>query len=89
MTEYLFRYLQNERVRQTHIRPFVTQSTISGINQSNLEQISVVVPPIDLQRDFAVRIQGVETLKATHLAALAECDALFASLQQRAFAGQL
>lgn len=88
-TEYLFRYLQNERVRQKHIRPFVTQSTISGINQSNLEQVSVVVPPIDLQRVFAARIHGVETLKATHLAALLESDALFASLQHRAFAGQL
>jgi type I restriction enzyme S subunit len=30
-----------------------------------------------------------EQLKATHRAALAELDALFASLQQRAFAGEL
>lgn len=88
-TEYLFRYLQNDRVRQRHIRPFVTQSTISGINQSNLEQVSVVVPPIDLQRVFETRIHGVETLKAIHLAAIAEADALFASLQHRAFTGLL
>lgn len=35
------------------------------------------------------RIQAIETLKATHRAALTELDALFASLQQRAFAGEL
>ena len=88
-TEYLFRYLQNERVREKHVRPFVTQSTISGINQSNLERVSVIVPPLDLQHVFATRIQAVESLNATHRAALAESDALFASLQHRAFAGQL
>ena len=32
---------------------------------------------------------GVESLKATHRAALAESDALFASRQQRAFSGTL
>ena len=34
----------------------------------------------------AIRIQA---LKATHRTALAQLDALFASLQQRAFAGEL
>ena len=88
-TEYLFRYLENERVRKNHIRPYVTQSTISGINQSNLERVSVIVPPLVLQQTFATRIQAVESLKTTHRAALAELDALFASLQHRAFAGTL
>jgi len=88
-TEYLFRYLQNERVRQKFVRPFVTQSTISGINQTNLERVFVLVPPLALQQTFATRIRAVESLKATHRAALAELDALFASLQHRAFSGQL
>ncbi len=38
---------------------------------------------------FATRIQAIEALKATHRTALIELDALFASLQQRAFAGAL
>lgn len=45
--------------------------------------------PLELQRTFAIRIQAVESLKATHRAALSELGALFASLQHRAFAGQL
>lgn len=39
---------------------------------------------------FTTRIQAIEALKAlkaTHRPALAQLDALFASLQQRAFAG--
>lgn len=34
-------------------------------------------------------IQAIEALKATHRQALAALDALFASLQQRAFTGAL
>ncbi len=34
-------------------------------------------------------ITRIEALKVTHRTALAQLDALFASLQQRAFAGEL
>lgn len=86
---YLFHYLGNATIREKRVRPFVTQSTISGINQSNLERVAVVVPPLPLQQTFATRIASIEALKATHCHALAALDALFASLQQRAFAGAL
>jgi len=86
---YMFHYLNNETIRDKRVRPFVTQSTISGINQSNLERVPVVVPPLALQQTFATRIQAIEALKATHRTALTQLDALFASLQQRAFAGEL
>ncbi len=86
---YLFHYLDNPTIRDKRVRPFVTQSTISGINQSNLERVAVVVPPLPLQQTFATRIASIEALKTTHRRALNALDALFASLQQRAFAGQL
>ena len=86
---YLFHYLNDELVRRRYLRPFVTQSTISGINQTNLSQVQIVVPPLSLQKSFANRIIAIETLKATQRAALAELDALFASLQHLAFRGEL
>jgi type I restriction enzyme S subunit len=52
-------------------------------------RIKMYLPPLPLQQTFATRIQAIEALKATHRTALAELDALFASLQQRAFAGEL
>jgi type I restriction enzyme S subunit len=51
--------------------------------------LKVLVPSLPLQQTFATRIAAIEALKATHRRALAALDALFASLQQRAFAGQL
>ena len=56
---------------------------------SSLKSWQIVVPPLPLQQTFATRIASIEALKATHRRALAALDALFASLQQRAFAGQL
>ena len=60
-----------------------------NINTEGLGAIPIPSFPLALQQTFATRIQAVESLKATHRAALAESSALFASLQHRAFAGQL
>lgn len=60
-----------------------------NINTKEIAALELPIPPIRLQQTFATRIQAVEALKATHCAALSESDALFASLQHRAFSGQL
>ena len=60
----------------------------SGVNLELLENYPAFLPPLPLQPTFAPRIASIEALKATHRRALAALDALFASLQQRAFAGQ-
>ena len=86
---YLFHYLNNERVRQKYVRPYVTQSTISGINQSNLAQVPVVQPTLIQQQLFAAQIAVVDQMKRTFRASLLELNTLFASLQHRAFTGQL
>ena len=62
---------------------------IASINMTQLRSFPLLVPPLPLQQTFATRIASIEALKTTHRRALAALDALFASLQQRAFAGQL
>ncbi len=51
--------------------------------------IEMFLPPLPLQKEFAQRVEAVEKLKATHRASLTELQALFASLQHRAFRGEL
>jgi type I restriction enzyme S subunit len=65
------------------------ESAQKNINLAILRNLDVPLPPIDLQREFARRITAVEKLKTAQRAALAELDALFASLQHRAFRGEL
>jgi type I restriction enzyme S subunit len=62
------------------------QPNVSG---RQLESANIPLPPLDLQREFARRVAAVEKLKTAQRAALAELDALFASLQHRAFRGEL
>lgn len=54
-----------------------------------VEDVNITVPPIELQREFARRVSAVEKLKTAQRASLAELDALFDSLQHRAFRGEL
>ena len=62
---------------------------MANINAKEIQAMRIALPPLPLQQTFAPRIAAIEALKATHRHALAALDALFASLQQRAFAGQL
>jgi len=62
---------------------------IASINMKQLRGFPLLLPPVKLQQTFARRVAAVEKLKATHRASLAEMDALFASLQHRAFRGEL
>lgn len=59
------------------------------VSLGDLRSFPIPLPPDELQREFARRVAAVEKLKAAHRASLVEMDALFASLQHRAFRGEL
>ena len=76
-------------IGREHFRRLQRGVRQKNLNLSMIREIQIPSPPLPLQQTFATRIQAIEALKATHRAALAQLDALFASLQQRAFAGEL
>jgi type I restriction enzyme S subunit len=59
------------------------------VSKSSFESILLVDPPLTLQRDFGVRCRAIEQQKRRHRSYLAELDALIASVQHRAFRGEL
>lgn len=59
------------------------------LNVGILNESLVLLPPLSLQQEFARRVEAIEHLKATHRESLAQLDALFTSLQHRAFRGEL
>lgn len=59
------------------------------VSLGDLRSFPLPLPPIPLQREFARRVTAVEALKTAQRASLAELDALFATLQHRAFRGEL
>lgn len=75
---------------------FMSQATalasgavIKHFGPTHLKQMTVPLPPLDLQAQFANRAKGVERLRVSVEQALAETEVLFASLQHRAFRGEL
>jgi type I restriction enzyme S subunit len=82
-------YLNSQRGRKHLLRSGKTTSGLNTISVSDVKAAPVLLPPLAAQRDFARRVAAVEKLKAAHRASLTEMDALFASLQHRAFRGEL
>jgi type I restriction enzyme S subunit len=62
---------------------------MANINAQELRSISIPIPPLDLQHAFGARVAEIDRLKTHYRAHLAKLDALFASLQHRAFRGEL
>jgi len=79
----------NSRSFRSVIAGEATGATRVRISRGNLSRLKIIAPPIELQREFSKRISVVERLKKSHSASLTELDNLFASLQHRAFRGEL
>jgi type I restriction enzyme S subunit len=62
---------------------------MANINAQELRSIKIPRPAHPVQREFANRVTSIESLKATQRNSLALLDALFMSLQHRAFRGEL
>jgi type I restriction enzyme S subunit len=78
-TPFVQRYFTNE------LRT-VSQPTL---NIKQLSETAIILPPIELQLEFARRVGAVHALKTAQGASLKELTALFASLEERAFRGEL
>jgi len=74
---------------QDQIHKSASTSVQKYFNLTALKSWRLAVPPMEVQRSFAGRVASVEILKAQLRASLAEFDALFATIQYRAFRGEL
>lgn len=66
-----------------------TGTTRERISRGNLAKLQIISPPIHLQREFARRYGAVAALRRNHAVSHTVQDRLFASLQHRAFRGDL
>jgi type I restriction enzyme S subunit len=81
--------LLNQPATERMAQDLIAGQTRLRISMGRLRGLQVPVPPLNLQREFTLRIGTLEKLKAAHRASLSKLDALFASLQHRAFRGEL
>jgi type I restriction enzyme S subunit len=64
-------------------------TSVFAIYYKDLRSLPLQLPPITLQREFACRVREVVKVKESHRASLSEVEALFKSLQLRAFREEL
>jgi type I restriction enzyme S subunit len=86
---YLNWLIASERGRRYFLKSAKQTTGIASINATQLREFPLLEPPPDLQRSLADQLVQVDAVKRTHTAHLAELDALFASVQDRAFRGEL
>ena len=83
---YMFHCLSNQV-------PYLVGRGVGGaqpnISQGLVKSLAIPLPPLDLQRRFAAIVESIEQQKARQQVHLAELNTLFASLQSRAFKGDL
>lgn len=87
-TAYLLYYLTSSYMKRDFER-HGTGTTVKHLSVPYCRSISIHLPPIELQLEFARRIAATERVRDHQRAQLAELDVLFAAVQHRAFTGAL
>ena len=87
-TLYLLHFIRSTGC-QRWIERQVKGATFKEITLTRLRQMPVMLPPVQLQTRFASIVESIEQQKTRLKTHLAELDTLFASLQSRAFNGEL
>lgn len=87
-TKFLEHYLRTPAMKGRMLRR-ANASSQANLFQGQIRELPVYVPPTALQDNFVRTIACVAALKVGEQRGLAELDALFTSLQHRAFRGEL
>ncbi len=89
LDEYLSAFFGDRRAKDYFLRSAKQTTGIASINMTQLKALPVPVPSPKEQQTFADRIQHLNTQRLAVERALAADNELFASLQSRAFRGEL
>ena len=89
LPEFLHSYFLRHPAAKSYLRRSVKGAIMSGLNMAIIKSLPVSTPPITLQQRYVDRLRAIESLKQDYVWELSHLDALFTSLQLRAFRGDL
>lgn len=87
--QFLCHWLNHEIVKQKLISEFMSGAAIKRYTLTKIKSFKIIVPNIELQNQFAERVQAIEGQKALAQLSLQKSEDLFNSLLQKAFKGEL
>jgi type I restriction enzyme S subunit len=74
---------------ESHLEEAAPQMAQKNINLKILSELTIPVPPLALQKEFAQRVTEIRELEADQATSRTRLDALFQSMLHRAFNGDL
>lgn len=87
--EFVFHLLKEERLHRFVVANSERTAGQSGVNLDLLEGYNAYLPPMELQERFGRQMSSLSSMQTYMNAALRNAEAMFLSLQQRAFQGEL
>lgn len=87
--DYISSYLNSRHGKLTLMGMCKSIIGMANINAKELQSIKIMIPPIDVQRKYELIIRKLLVFKQSLEPSTRKLDALFTSLQQRAFRGEL
>jgi type I restriction enzyme S subunit len=88
IAHYINATLSSSSMRK-RLESFSLGATLPNLNSGIIESLILPLPPIALQYEYLASINSINRLKSTQRESLAQLDSLFASLEHRAFQGEL
>jgi type I restriction enzyme S subunit len=89
LADYVSAYLNSDYGKRMLFAKAKPSNNMSNFSAGEFCRITIPVPPISLQRQYAKIVENVTKLKRKRYSGLKEASSLFGSLVQRAFRGEL
>jgi len=86
---FMHAYFLRHPIARRYLERSAKGAIMSGLNMGIIKALPIPVSPLDLQQRFSNIVESIESQKARLRTHLTELDTLFASLQSRAFKGEL
>jgi len=87
-SEFLCAWLNDKAVKASMLGQ-MAGAAIRRLTLVKLKRASILLPPVTLQKEFAMRVTEIRELEAKQAASRERLDALFQSMLHRAFRGEL
>ena len=89
LPEFLHAYFLRHPAARRYLEQTAKGAIMSGLNMGIIKDMPLPLAPMSLQKDFVKLRASIEAVKAAHGTSMKHLDALFASLQHRAFQAEL
>ncbi|MBU0480565.1 MAG: restriction endonuclease subunit S [Proteobacteria bacterium] len=86
---FLEHYLNYEKIKNKIISDLSSGGAQKFLGLGQIKKIGIILPPLDLQNQFATIVEKVDGLKSLYQQSLTDLKNLYGTLSQKAFKGEL